>query len=81
MMFSPLGRSARKYGFCGITVITYHSDMEEEKFTGVTITAAGTTTGQRITICGLSRFVVWRSFGPESYISLFESPVLLVWNG
>ena len=64
---------ARKYGFCGITVITL--------FTGVTITAAGTTTGQRITISGLSRFVVWRSFGPESYISPLESSVLLVWNG
>ena len=52
----------------------------EEKFTGVTITAAGATTGQRITVSGLSRFIVWRSFGPESYTGPSESPVLLVWD-
>ena len=55
--------------------------MEEEKFTGVTITAAGAMTGQGITVSGLSRFVVWWSFGLESYTGPVESPVLLVWNG
>ena len=57
--------------------------MEEnkEKFTGVTIAAACATTGQGITVSSLSRFVVWRSFGPESHTGLVESPVLLVGDG
>ena len=55
--------------------------MEETKFTGVTVAAACTTTGQGITVSGLSRFVVWRSFGPESYTGPVEFPVLLVGNG
>ena len=55
--------------------------MEEEKFTRITITVAGTKTGKRTIISGLSLFVVWGSFGLESYISPFESPVLLVWDG
>ena len=41
--------------------------MEKEKFTGVTVVAAGTTTGQIIIVSGLSRFVVWRSSGPKSH--------------
>ena len=70
---------ARKYGCCGITLITCRqSDMEEEKFTGVTVASACATTGQGITVSGLSRFVVWRSFGPESHTGPVESPVLLV---
>ena len=54
--------------------------MGEKKFTGVTITVASTKTGERTAISGLSRFVVWGSFGPESYIGPFEPPVLLVWD-
>ena len=55
--------------------------MEEEKFTGVTITVAGTQTGERTVISGLSSFVVWGPFRPESHFSPFESSVLLVWDG
>ena len=55
--------------------------MEEEKFTGVTVAAACAMTGQGITVSSLSRFVVWRSFGPESHPSPIESPVLLVGDG
>ena len=44
------------------------------------IAAACATTGQGITISGLSRFVVWWSFGAESYTGPVEIPVLLVGN-
>ena len=55
--------------------------MDKEKFTGVTVAAAGTTTGQRSIVSGLSRFVVWQSSGPESHTGPVESPVLLVRDG
>ena len=55
--------------------------MEEEKFTRVAITVTGTQTGERIVISGLSRFIVRGPFRPESHVSPFESPVLLVWDG
>ena len=55
--------------------------MEETKFTGVTVAAACAATGQGITVSGLSRFAVWRSFGPESYTGTVELPVLLVGDG
>ena len=55
--------------------------MEEEKFTGITITVTGTQTGKRTVISGLSRFVVRGRLRPESHVSLFESPVRLVWYG
>ena len=37
------------------------------------------TTGQRVTVSSLSRFVVWR-FGAESHTGPVELPVLLVGN-
>ena len=52
--------------------------MEEEKFTRVTFTVTRTKTGQRVTISGVSRFVVWRSFGTEPHTSPVELPILLV---
>ena len=55
--------------------------MEEETFTGVTVAAACAATGQGITVSSLSRFIVWRSFGPESHTGPIESPILLVGDG
>ena len=46
----------------------------------VTFAVAGTKTGQRVTVSGVSRFVVWRSFGTEPHTSPVELPVLLVGN-
>ena len=46
----------------------------------VSVAAACATTGQGITVSGLSRFVVWRSFGAESHTGPVELPVLLVGN-
>ena len=54
--------------------------MEEKKFTGVAVAAAGTKTGQRVTVPGISRFVVWRSFGAESHTGPVELQFLLVGN-
>ena len=52
--------------------------MEEEKFTGVTFTVTCTMTSQRVTVSGVPRFVVWRSFGTEPHYSPVELPFLLV---
>ena len=52
--------------------------MKEKKFTRVTFAATCTKTGQRVS--GISRFVVWRSFGMEPHTSPVELPVLLVGN-
>ena len=54
--------------------------MEETKFTGVAVAITCAKTGQRVTVSGLSRFVVWRSFGAESHTGPVELPVLLVGN-
>ena len=54
--------------------------MEEKKFTGVTFAVTCAKTGQRVTVSGVSRFVVWRSFGTEPHTSPVELPVLLVGN-
>ena len=55
--------------------------MEEEEFPRVTVTVAGTQAGVRAVVSSLSCIVVRGTLGPESHISLFESPVLLVWYG
>ena len=55
--------------------------MEEEEFARITITVTGTQTGARTVVSGLSRIVVRGPLRPESHISPFESPVLLVWYG
>ena len=41
--------------------------MEEKKFTRVTVAVTCAKTGQRVTVSGVSRFVVWRSFGTEPH--------------
>ena len=54
--------------------------MEEEKFTGVTFAVTRTKTGQRITVSGVPRLVVWRSFGTKPHTGPIELPFLLVRN-
>ena len=52
--------------------------MEEEKFTRVPSAVTRTKTGQRVTVPGVSRFVVWRSFGTKPHTGPVELPILLV---
>ena len=54
--------------------------MEKMKFTRVTVAVTCARTGQRVTVSGVSRFVVWRSFGTEPHTSPVELPILLVRN-
>ena len=55
--------------------------MEEEEFPRVAVTVAGTQAGARAVVSSLSCIIVRGPLGPESHISPFESPVLLVWYG
>ena len=54
--------------------------VENLQFTRVTFAVARTKTGQRVTVSGVSRFVVWWSFGTEPHTSPVELPILLVRN-
>ena len=81
----PLGRRlshcVRSYAFCGTTRLICQRIRTEwcgGRGAPIVLKFKGRKTG---TIFGLSRFVVWGSFGPEPRIGPPESPVLLVRYG
>ena len=47
----------------------------------ITTSATSTNTWKRVIVLGLSCFLNWRSFGPESHLNPIEPAVLLVGNG
>ena len=54
---------------------------EETEFRSISTTITGTKTRTRTVVLGLSRLTDWRSYRPESHLSLIESVVLLVGYG